>query len=261
VPADTPPLAITIVVPAFNEAANLPTCLACLHATFAGSRYEVIIVNDGSGDLTLEVARRLAAANPETVRVLSHPRNQGLGAALRSGFGAARGCYVTCCPADFQMGATEWEPFAVAVSQADVVVGCRRRREGYNLVMRFNSWLYPRLVRVLFGLRLRDVNWISVYRTELVRRVPITQTGIPMLVEILVGLRDLGATFREVDCTMQPRKIGTPSASRFRVMWRTLKGLLSFWWSYHKPSSQPSGTTIAQSEMRSRRHVVLRGKL
>ena len=225
---------VTVVVPAWNEAANLPGCLEALRATLAGSDYEIVIVDDGSKDDTRAVADGLAGADPLRTRVLAHDVNQGLGAALCTGFGAARGRYVTCCPADFRATTEDWAPFAAGLGKADVVVGCRVRREGYNPLMRFNAWLYPRLVRLLFGLRLRDVNWISVYRGDLVRRVTITQRGIPMLTEILVRLRDLGATFMEVDCRMQPRLVGVPSASRFRVMWRTLTGLFQLWWSYRR---------------------------
>jgi dolichol-phosphate mannosyltransferase len=235
---------LTIVVPAWNEAANLPICLGRLHATFAGSSYEIVVIDDGSQDETLAVAQCLAAEQPERVRVLVHDHNQGFGAAVRTGFRKACGHYVTCCPADFEMTPTDWEPFASALGQADVVVGCRVRREGYNPLMRFNAWLYLKLVRALFGLRLRDVNWISVYRRDLVQQVMITQCGVPMLVEILIKLRDLGATFREVDCRMQPRRIGKPSAARFRVMWRTLTGLLGLWWTYDPIILTQEATTL-----------------
>jgi len=238
---------LSVVVPACNEAANLPACVDALHATLAASPYEVVVVDDGSRDDTAAVAARLAAAQPDRVRLLRHDHNQGLGAALRTGFAAARGDYVTCCPADFITSPDDWAPFAAALGKADVIVGCRVRREGYNPLMRCNAWLYPRLVRLLFGLRLRDVNWISVYRRALVDRVTITQRGIPMLAEILVKLRDQGATFVEVDCRMQPRRTGTPSASRPRVMVRTLHGLFQFWWSYRRPetASTPAAAPVS----------------
>jgi glycosyltransferase involved in cell wall biosynthesis len=227
-------LDLSIIVPAYNEEANLPACLATLLDTFAGTSCEVLVIDDGSRDQTLMVARRLADQYPDVIRVLAHNRNQGFGAVLRTGFGEARGRYVLCCPADFAMTPNDWRPFETALGRVDVVVGCRGRREGYNTLMKFNSWLYPKLVRRLFGLRLRDVNWISIYRRDLVAKVEITQSSVPMLVEILVKLRDLGATFREVDCQMQPRMIGTPSAARFMVMWRTLIGLLVLWRSYRR---------------------------
>src|SRR5262249_56600752 len=82
---------LSVVVPAWNEAANLPACVNRLHTTFAGLAYEVVIVDDGSSDETLAVARRLAAEHPDAVRVETHAANQGLGAALRTGFAGARG--------------------------------------------------------------------------------------------------------------------------------------------------------------------------
>jgi len=107
-----------------------------------------------------------------------------------------------------------------------VLVGVRQRRVGYNPLMRFNAWLYPWLVRLILGLRLRDVNWICVYPTEALRRLKLRHTGIPMLVEMLAGLKEQGATFAEVDVQMQERLGGRPSASRLRVMIATLRGLL-----------------------------------
>jgi dolichol-phosphate mannosyltransferase len=246
-------LDLSIIVPAYNEEVNLPGCLKTLLETFTGTSFEILVVDDGSRDQTLTVARRLAETHSGTIRVQAHTHNQGFGAALRTGFSKARGQYVTCCPADFAMTSDDWRPFESALGQVDVVVGCRVRREGYNVLMRFNSWLYPKLIRALFGLRLRDVNWISIYRRDLVKRVEITQRGVPMLVEILVKLRDLGATFREVDCQMQPRMVGKPSASRFRVMWRTLTGLVGFWRSYRRPipsSSTKSAATDLPEAMR-----------
>ncbi len=233
---------LCVVVPAYNEEANLPGCLAALHRTLAGfpSPYEVVIVDDGSADGSLEVGRRLAAEAPDRVRCLAHAKNQGLGAALRTGFATATADYVTCCPADFPMEPEDWSPFAEALGTADVLVGCRVRREGYNPLMKFNSWLYPKLVATMFGLHLRDVNWISVYRRSLVARVEITQPGIPMLTEILVKLRDLGASIREVPCRMRPRTVGTASAARLRVMWRTLKGLVRLWREYRPPAGAPA---------------------
>lgn len=223
---------LTVIVPAKNEAPNLPICLRTLHTTLAQVAYEVLIIDDGSTDDTQTIARTLAGAQPDRVRVLVHEKNQGLGAALRTGFAAANAPYLMCCPADFAMAPEDWAPFAAQLGKADVLVGCRQRREGYNLLMRLNAKVYVNLVRFLFGLKLRDVNWICIYPREYVRQVDITQKGIPMLVEILVKLRDLGATFLEVDCRMQVRERGVPSAARYIVMWRTLTGLFKLWWNY-----------------------------
>jgi len=63
----------------------------------------------------------------------------------------------------------------------------------------------------------------------MLRDVRLTQSGIPMLTEILVRLRDRGATFLELDVEMTTRASGVPSAARLRVMYNTLLGLLRLW--------------------------------
>lgn len=230
---------LTVVVPAYNEQALLAGTVGGLHRalTALARPFEIVIVNDGSADGTGAIAEDLAGSLTHVSVV--HQKNQGLGGALRTGFTAARGEFVLSWPADMPIEADDLAPFTSVLGSADVLVGVRPARAGYNPLMRFNSWLYPHLVATLFGLRCRDVNWIHLYRTSLVRRVTLTERGIPMLVEMLVRLRDLGASFREVVVPMKPRTAGIATASRFRVMWRTLRGLLRFWWRW-RGEAQPA---------------------
>lgn len=225
---DRPP-ALSVVVPAYNEEALLDSCIRKLHQalTSLGISAEVVIVNDGSRDRTQEVADQLARELPHVVAV--HQQNQGIGGAFRTGAERATGEYLILWPADMPAEPADLAPYTGQFGQADVIVGVRQARMGYTLLMRINAWLYPRLADILFDLRLRDVNWIHAYRREQFSRIALTQHGIPMLVEALVRLRDLGATFVEVDVRMKVRLGGVASASRFKVMWRTLTGLLSFW--------------------------------
>ena len=233
-----PAFSLTVIVPAFNEEALLAGTIRGLREalnTFPGAA-EIVIVNDGSRDRTGAIADELGRGDPALA--VCHQQNQGLGGAVRTGINHARGEYVLTWPADMPVGAEDLAPFIAQLGAADVLVGIRSRREGYNPLMQLNSWLYPRIVGALFGLHLRDVNWIHLYRTSLIRRVTLTQRGIPMLVEALVRLRDLGATVREVPADMKPRTAGIATASRFRVMWRTLRGLLQFWWQWRREAAQ-----------------------
>lgn len=236
--ADTP--ALSVVLPAFNEEALLAGTVASLCDTLAalGVDFELIIVNDGSRDATGRIADELAGARPQLS--VCHQENQGLGGALRTGIGRARGQYVLTWPADTPVEPADLAPFVAHLGEADVLVGYRSRRVGYNPVMRLNSWIYPQLVALLFGLRLRDVNWTHLYRTAYIQRVRLTQRGIPMLVEALVRLRDLGASFLEVPSEMKLRTAGVASASRVKVMWRTLTGLFRFWrqWRRDRPATR-----------------------
>jgi len=221
--------ALSIVLPAYNEEALLDGCVRQLHAALAalGVDAEIIIVNDGSRDATPRIADALARDLPGVV--VCHQANQGIGGAFRTGVTRATGEYLILWPADMPADPSDLEPYTAQFGRADVIVGVRRARVGYNPLMRLNAWIYPRLARTLFDLRLRDVNWIHAYRRAQFVRITLTQRGIPMLVEALVRLRDLGATFVEVDVAMKARLGGVPSASRLKVMWRTLSGVFQFW--------------------------------
>jgi glycosyltransferase involved in cell wall biosynthesis len=228
----TPPPALSVIVPAFNEEALLEDALRRLHCTLDELRIaaEIIVVNDGSRDRTGMIADRVAAELSGIV--VCHQPNQGIGGAFRTGAAHATGEYLILWPADMPADAADLRPYTAQFGRADVIVGVRQTRIGYNPLMRFNAWLYPKLVASLFDLRVRDVNWIHAYRRSCFLEIRLTQRGIPMLAEALVRLRDLGASFAEVEVAMKPRLGGVPSASRWRVMRRTLTGLAEFWWSW-----------------------------
>ena len=207
----------------------LDACIRTMSETLRalGITHEIIVVDDGSRDRTAEIAYRLEQEIP-FVQV-RRQANQGIGGAFRTGVRVSCGQYVVLWPVDMPCRTVDLQPFIGCLGRASVIVGCRRRRTGYNRLMLMNAWLYPRLVFGLFGLRLRDVNWICLYDGPMLRKMRLTQSGIPMLTEILVRLRDRGATFLEVEVEMTTRVSGVPSASRPRVMCHTLLGLLQFW--------------------------------
>ena len=233
------PPRLSVIVPAYNEEDCLVATVDSIHGTLKKLQIdgEIIIVDDGSTDQTGELADALPERFPDVV--VLHQHNQGVGGASRTGIRNSKGAFLIIWPADMFCAPDDLRPYVNQMGKADVIVGCRRRRVGYNPLMRFNAWLYPRLVAALFGLRLRDVNWICLHRGDMARQVQITQDGIPMLTEILVRLRDLGATFLEIEVDMNKRVFGVPTASRFTVMWRTLTGMLLFWqaWRCEKRNS------------------------
>jgi dolichol-phosphate mannosyltransferase len=232
---------LSVVVPAFNEETLLDNAIRRLRSALDALQLEseIIVVNDGSSDRTGAIADKLAAELKGVA--VCHQSNQGIGGAFRTGVARATGEYLILWPADMPAEPGDLQPYVSQFGRADVVVGVRRARLGYNVLMRFNAWAYRKLVSGLFGLRLRDVNWIHAYRRTPFAEIRLTQRGIPMLVEALVRLRDRGASFAEVDVEMKARAGGVPSASRPRVMWRTLTGVISFWRAWRR-ESRSAGT-------------------
>ncbi|HLL24442.1 MAG TPA: dolichyl-phosphate beta-glucosyltransferase [Kofleriaceae bacterium] len=113
--------ALSIVVPAYNEAARLGPSLDRIRSAIAGRDVELIVVDDGSTDATAEIA---SAAGAHLVQL---PRNRGKGAAVRTGVLAARGDRILICDADLSTPIEELARLEAAVDAgADIAIGSRR---------------------------------------------------------------------------------------------------------------------------------------
>ncbi|MFQ5689197.1 MAG: glycosyltransferase [Gemmatimonadota bacterium] len=159
---------VSVVIPAFNEAAHVADEVRAVRETLerTGWRYEVIVVDDGSGDGT---ARAAAATG---VRVLRHARNMGYGAALKRGIEAARYGWILITDADGTYPADSISSLLDAAPENDMVVGARiGRRVKVPLIRRPAKWLLRRLASYLAGQRLPDLNsGLRLMRRSLVQR-------------------------------------------------------------------------------------------
>src|SRR5262245_49326646 len=98
----TIPESVSVVVPVYDEEKNLEQVVRDLTTELAGYRYEIIIIDDGSKDGTPVLADRLAAEDPQHVRVIHYATNRGGGAATRTGLSAATNDLVMMVPGDGQ---------------------------------------------------------------------------------------------------------------------------------------------------------------
>src|SRR5260370_6318162 len=137
--------ALSIVLPAYNEEENVERAVGTASATAQAlvEDYEVLVVDDGSWDST---ARRLAGLQAELgsrLRVVRHPSNQGYGAALRDGFGAATGDLVFYTDSDNQFDLSELADFLPLMKEADVAVGYRRGPQHTLFPQQSSSLFHP----------------------------------------------------------------------------------------------------------------------
>jgi glycosyltransferase involved in cell wall biosynthesis len=221
---------LSIILPAYNEAENLEQAVAdALDAARRWAKeYEVIVVNDGSTDGSGEMAEALAAQDP-AIRVIHHPINRGMGAAVRTGTSAAVGEYLLSAAADNQVRFEELGVFAEAAGPGRVVVGCRVT--GHPAVgRRIVSWGYRFSLRHLFGLRVSDPSWIKLYHRSLLDQIEIESSGFFWEAEVLIKARHLGATIIEVPASVAPRSVGRSSAFTVRGIVGTSLVMLKMWW-------------------------------
>src|SRR5262245_2842332 len=104
-----PPVMLSVVIPAYNEAENIPPVVADTIATLDPAlkgRYELLLIDDGSSDGSTEVVDEMARRH-SCVRAFHHQKNMGLGEGLKTGYRNSRGEYVTFIPADGEVKADQ----------------------------------------------------------------------------------------------------------------------------------------------------------
>jgi glycosyltransferase involved in cell wall biosynthesis len=219
---------ISAVLPAFNEEANLEQSVGRMAAALAAQAraFEVIVVDDGSRDGTAAVLERLKSVHPG-LRVVRHPLNRGYGAALRSGFAAARYSWVFLMDADNQFDPADVAALLARAADADIVAGYRRQRRD-PLPRRLNAWAFFTLVTILFGRLARDVNCaFKLMRRELLERMELHSEGALINTEVFVLARQLHARVVEVPIQHYPRTSGRQTGANLRVVVRAFSELLA----------------------------------
>jgi glycosyltransferase involved in cell wall biosynthesis len=220
---------ISAVMPAFNEEANLEQSVGRMAAALSrhARAFEVVVVDDGSRDGTAAVLEGLKATYPN-LRVIRHPVNRGYGAALRSGFAAARYPWIFLMDADNQFDPADVTGLLARAADADVVAGYRKQRRD-PLPRRLNAWAFFTLVTILFGRLARDVNCaFKLMRRDLLARMELHSEGALINTEVFVLARQLQARIVEVPVPHYPRTSGRQTGANLRVVVRAFSELLAF---------------------------------
>jgi glycosyltransferase involved in cell wall biosynthesis len=223
---------LSFVFPMYNEIGNLERTVR--EATEVGLRItpdlEIVVVDDASTDGSGELADRLAAENPH-LRVVHHSTNRKLGGALKTGFATASRQWVLYIDSDLPIRMEDALEAVPLTDQADLVIGYRVNRcEG--LKREVMSWCYNRLIRVLFGLKVRDVNFaFKLMRQEILRKVHLESEGSFIDAELLLEARRAGYKIAEIGLNYYPRTAGTSTLASPAVVRKLLRELIRYGWS------------------------------
>lgn len=205
--------AVSVIVPAFNEAESLSELLPRLDAVLTAVPHEIIIVDDGSTDGTADFLRQAVKDNAG-LRIFILRRNLGKSMALAVGFENARNPIVVTLDADLQDRPEDIPALVQKLNEGyDLVSGQRGRRHD-GLLRKFVSWLFNRVVSRLTGLEFKDLNCgLKAYRSEVVKTVPVYgqfHRYIPLLAHMA------GFKVTEQAVTNEPRKYGVSKYKTFR---------------------------------------------
>jgi glycosyltransferase involved in cell wall biosynthesis len=177
--------------------------------------YEVVVVDDGSDDQTTgEIADRIAASDSH-VKVVHHPVNRGYGGAVCDGGG--------------QFDPADVKRLAARIGDYDAVAG-RRGRRADNLMRRVNGRAWSVLVRILFGLKVSDVDCgFKLFRHEMLEGMELHARGAMVSTELLPRLRGKEARICEVGVKHLPRLKEEQSGNNFKVVLRAFRELFALY--------------------------------
>jgi glycosyltransferase involved in cell wall biosynthesis len=218
--------------PAYNDGGTIASMVLAAIMTVRDltDDYEVIVVNDGSADYTPEVLDELARLYAPYVRVIHHTKNRGYGGALRSGFQAATKEWIFYTDGDAQYDPHEIKLLVAAMADGvDLVNGYKIERNDplHRIII---GRLYQVVVKLMFGLKLRDVDCdFRLIRRRIFDTVRLeANTGV-ICVEMMSKIQYAGFGLAEVPVHHYHRAYGRSQFFNWRRILRTLIALVALW--------------------------------
>jgi glycosyltransferase involved in cell wall biosynthesis len=226
---------LSIIIPTYNEARTISDIVhAASDADKLGLDYEIILIDDFSSDKTPEIISKLHSGNPRLITV-KHSKNQGKGAALRTGFDQAKGDIVLIQDADLEYDPKEYSKLLqpIVESKADVVYGSRFRSDQATRVLYFwhrvANGLLTLMSNMFTNLNLTDMETgYKVFRKDILEKINLTENRFGIEPELTakiaripnvriyeVGISYFGRTYQE------GKKIGIKDA--FRAFYAIVK--------------------------------------
>jgi glycosyltransferase involved in cell wall biosynthesis len=223
---------ISLVYPMFNEEENIEraVCYAEQVLTDITADYEIVIVDDASTDRSPEIADALSRSNV-CVKVFHHERNLKLGGTLRTGFGKATKELVFYCDSDLPVDLLELKR-AVRImefTRSDIISAYRFDRTAEGFIRTLYSVGYNLLIRFLFPLRVKDINFsFKLFKKEVLDTVALKAQGSFIDAELLIKSRLHGFKITQFGADYFPRNRGLSTLATPDVIVKMIRELIGF---------------------------------
>ena len=203
---------LSLVVPLYNEQDNLVPLVRRVGESLQGygGTYELILVDDGSSDDTIKIARDCAADASYPIKLVELQRNFGQTAAMQAGIDASQGELIVTLDGDMQNDPVDIPRMVEALLERDLdlLVGWREKRQDKLLMRKIPSWIANRLIGKITGVKIHDYGCsLKVYRASVIKQVKLLgemHRFIPAWVAAVVPARRIG----EMPVTHHPRLHG-----------------------------------------------------
>ena len=224
---------ISLIVPVYNEAEIIEESIDVFTKALRRitENFEIIVVDDGSGDGTREILGKLSDQN-EKLKVFYNKKNIGSGASLWRGLKGAAGEYLISDFADRPFDLDELPALIKILSSGniDFVIGVRKDRSANSFFRKITSFLNYFLVRFLFGVGVSDFQFVQMYKKEVIDKINIISRHTFVAPEIIIKAMSLGYKYKEYRADFYPR---TKGRAKYSDLWFILKSVVEifvFYW-------------------------------
>jgi glycosyltransferase involved in cell wall biosynthesis len=215
------PIELSVILPAYNEGAAVAKAVERYAAALPRfcRNFEIVVINDGSTDDTLLVARDAARDRPY-VRVLNNETNLGQSRSLLRGFAEARGAAVMHNAMDLCFDPDDTGLVLDVLRQgADVVVVERKDRQAYGIVRKVISWGNILLTQALIGSPFTDHNFVQAFRRSVLEAIQVETTGVSTVTtELIVKAHRLGLNVRSLSAAYHARREGKSTITLGKIL-------------------------------------------
>ena len=223
---------LTIMMPAFNEERIIENSIKLSEkaAQEIALDYEILIIDDGSRDRTPEIIKQFSKNNPR-IRTIRLERQMGYGKVLSTGFLNAKKDFVFYTDSDLPIDISKELSKAAALISGDIdaVIGYRTDRKDTPL-RRMYSTIYNFMARILFGVRVRDVNFsCKLVRRSVFDTFKLQSRSVFIDAELLANLKFFGFKVKEFPATYIPRTHGSSNFDSPIYAFKVFIEMLIFW--------------------------------
>ena len=212
------PLALSVVVPVYNEEDSVGPLVSAVQGALAqGPEWELVLVDDGSKDRTVERIEALAAQD-RRIRLVRLARNYGQTPAMQAGFDQSRGAVVVSMDGDLQNDPLDIPKLLAKMDEGyDLVAGYREHRQDKVLTRKIPSWFANRIIRKLTGVSIRDNGCsLKAYRREVLDRIRLYSDMHRFIPAVAAAMA--GARIAEVGVRHHARRFGTSKYGLSRIL-------------------------------------------
>lgn len=227
----------SIVVLCFNEEGNIKRVVQDVQdklALISNEDGEIVLVNDGSSDNSDAVIQEmLKDPRNKNIKYICHSVNKGIGEALHTGYAHASGDNVVMVPGDGQFDLNEFVPHK-NVPEKSILAFYRVENTTYTLSRNILSWVNNTLNRMFIGLKIKDVNWVKVYKNAALKELTLEIRSSLVESEICSKLIYLGHQPIELKSKYLPRQAGTSKGASLKIVKQAILDILRLIWVFRR---------------------------